>query len=60
MKTGVWRQDRYTHSQGRWQTGLPRLHSLLLHWQTPVVQSRDRRSSLAHACGSTFILFLLK
>lgn len=39
---------------------LPRLHSLLILWQRPVAQSRDRRSSLAHSRGSTSILFLLK
>lgn len=37
-----------------------RIHSLLLLWQRPVAQNRDRRSSPAHARGSTSILFLLK
>lgn len=50
----------HTVPRGRWQTEPAQLHSLLLHWQRPVAQSRDRRSSLAHARGSTFILFLLK
>lgn len=36
------------------------LHSLLLLWQKPVAQSRDRRSSRAHIRGGASILFLLK